>query len=159
MNNATEQEARETLKRKMMRYGLLGEEIRWVRIEMRQCCRQQRELRQGMMEQSASAKGIEMMGYSYRLQEKVLVRRIYKLQSERTWIEQMLSGLESEERAVLRLKLLEGRPWVYVAMKVYLSERQCQRIQRRALDKILDHMSHRKSEIPQRCRTVSGGGG
>lgn len=133
----------ETVKRRLKRYALLGEEVIWLRDELRRCRRQQLELIQSLRTQGVGAgrKAIEVMCEGHRRRGSDLINRIRNLQGEQMLIDRLMESLETQERCVLRMRLLEGRSWVYISMHVFLCERQCQRVQKRALQKIAQVLS------------------
>lgn len=74
-----------------------------------------------------------------------LLSRLAKLQDQRDRIESMIDALESDERRVLRWRYIAVHPyerrytWMEIGRKVGYTDRMCQQIHKRAVEKISLH--------------------
>ena len=63
-------------------------------------------------------------------------RRIAYIQSSRILLEELLTHLSEIELRIISLRWLDGKSWRAVSLRVYSCERNCQRIQKRAIEKM-----------------------
>lgn len=72
----------------------------------------------------------------YRMEQTRLDLRIERLTHQRLLIDELLNALSEDEMRVIRLRWFDGVSWRQVAQRLYMCERNGQRLQRQAIDKM-----------------------
>lgn len=143
----------------LRRYCLICSELETLRMALRECVQHKVDIAGSALARTDDglprAKGghsdptlraVELIMEQCREREMYLLDSIRELMDERNMVERLLMHLDPVEQKIVRSRWIQRKDWVNIAFLVELSDRQCQRIHRKALCKMSARMREWEAE-------------
>jgi len=133
----------------LRRYRQIHSEVETLRMELRACIRHKDDIALSVFSRrddgqprgqgghsDPTMRAAEVIMEQCAGRERYILDAIRALMEERNAVDELLERLDSTERKITRMRWIQMKNWVSIAFAAELSDRQCQRIHRKALQKM-----------------------
>lgn len=152
----------------LRRWRAAQEEMEGLRIDLRHCVTRREEAERSIparpldgMPRASGGRADPTLRAAEELvdhimgRERRLLERMRKLMAEREATERAIGELGDAEQRIVRMRWMRRLNWVAVAIRLELSERQCQRIHIGALIRMSAALEKFDEEKREACRIMS----